>query len=70
MSGADGAEVFAPEELTELRAPTTTGEFTGDICRDADPPASRPAESGGGRAKARGSRGRAPRVFGIPCRGE
>ncbi|MGW1803665.1 hypothetical protein [Streptomyces sp. NPDC002078] len=33
MSGADGAEVFAPEELTELRAPTTTGEFTRDICR-------------------------------------
>ncbi|MGW0211171.1 hypothetical protein ACWDZ8_37290 [Streptomyces sp. NPDC003233] len=69
MSGADGAEVFAEEELAELRAPTTTGEFTGDICRDADPPASRPAESGG-RAKAPGPRGRAPWVFGIPCRGE
>lgn len=59
MSGADGAEVFAAEELTELRAPTTTGEFTGDICRDADPPASRPAESGG-RAKAPGVQGASP----------
>ncbi|MGW3175651.1 hypothetical protein [Streptomyces sp. NPDC001153] len=26
-------EVLAPQELTELRALTTTGEFTGDICR-------------------------------------
>ncbi|MFE8946725.1 hypothetical protein [Streptomyces sp. NPDC007856] len=69
MSGADGAEVFAAEELTELRAPTTTGEFTGDICRDADPPApGRPSRVVGGHGPGPG--GGAPWVFGIPCRGD